>query len=286
MADKYRFDQVARAEKYFVDTLLTHFLLSNEFAGLKILFQKVFGEAACSNPSQDFQDFEVVSELDPLRDGKVENSEIERQFRKFGRMAVPDLFLRWSKLCLVIEAKFFTYPSKEELETQLENERKAIESVKRFTIYESWDIRFAILTSVKTIPPENVFVLTWNDIIEMMKNGGASSSDLEYCRKIIDRANRSAMKKVDPSGRPVFETIKTLDGLLLQLPRLIEQRKVFIGFEGGPDKLASASELDLVNRRYKVSETKWNDNWLPMDRFLHRVFELRGLYDQSVIGGE
>ncbi len=112
---KIRFDETARSERYFSATLLSRLLMVNEFAGLKALFKDLDIVPANSLST----DIEIVTELDPLRDGAKANKNIESIFAKEGRMAVPDLFLRWGKRILVIEAKFFTAPTIEDLDAQV-----------------------------------------------------------------------------------------------------------------------------------------------------------------------
>jgi len=119
----YTFDRVARAERYFADTLLPHLLMAHEFMGLKLLFRHVLSQV---DFSQFPDDFELVTELDPLRDGSVGNETVRTLYRDLGRVTVPDLFVRWDRYCLVIEAKFFTDPADDELTEQVSLQRKAI----------------------------------------------------------------------------------------------------------------------------------------------------------------
>lgn len=139
----YRFDATARAERYFVATLLTHLLLSDGFAGLKRLFYHMFGDETCASLSDDF---EIVSELDPLRDGSIQDSAVKKLYQEHKRIAVPDLFLRWGHNCLIIEAKFFTDPAAEELHEQVKLQKEAIKKVQPYTFYKNWEVRYATLT--------------------------------------------------------------------------------------------------------------------------------------------
>src|SRR5262245_2830327 len=169
MSAGYRFDRTARAERYFVDTLFAHFLLADNFAGLRLLFEHIFGSEACTGLDEDF---EIVSELDPLRDGSVGNNQVKNLYRQFRRVAVHDIFLHCSHLCLVIEGKFFTDPATEELAKQVNLQREAIDKVKPFTLYKDWQIKFAVLTTtpVKSSLQADITVLSWDTILELMES--------------------------------------------------------------------------------------------------------------------
>jgi hypothetical protein len=285
MADGYRFDGVARAERYFVNTLLSHLLMANNFAGLRSLFCHVFGEGICLGLADDF---EVVSEVDPLRDGSVDHPVVKKLYREFRRVAVPDLFLRWSHLCLVIEAKFFTDPSDEELREQVSLQREAIRKVQPYTLYKDWAIQHAILNLVGGASGnlDGTVVLSWDAIMRIIDKPGQQTQDIIYAKQMIQQARERALKELPPGAGITFERLK-FDSLLTELPRLVRQGKVFIGFTGGIEALSTADENTLRNRsHYKVSDVRWSDNWLTIDQFLHRLFELRGYFDKYDAHGE
>ena len=82
------FQDVARSESYFTATLLSHLLMANNFEGTKLLFKYLKNDANFDEGT----DFEIVTELDPLRDASVTNTIIQKLFKENGRMAVPDIF--------------------------------------------------------------------------------------------------------------------------------------------------------------------------------------------------
>lgn len=113
----------------------------------------------------------------------------------------------------------------------------------------------------------------------MMETNGPNSEDLNYYKIVIQKAKDRA---INESARLVnYEKLKFED-LLAKLPQLIIQGKIFVGFTGGIEALSSVSEIaELVNRsHYKVSDTQWTHNWIPLDMFLHKVFELKGYYNK------
>jgi hypothetical protein len=96
----------------------------DDFEGIKLLFKHIFNDKI-----NEPDDFEIVTELDPIRDGSVYNSEIKKIFKDSGRVAVPDIFIRWGTKVLVIEAKFFTQPSVDELQDQLKLQKDALPAI-------------------------------------------------------------------------------------------------------------------------------------------------------------
>lgn len=274
MTNLYRFDTTARAERYFTATLLPHILLSNNFSALRKLFQMIFSNKVCENLPEDF---EIVSELDPLRDGSVENQNVKKLYQTFKRIAVPDLFLRWSHLCLVIEAKFFTDPAAEELYTQVKLQQEAIAKVKPYTVYRDWNVKFAVLTveGTEISTDSNIINLNWEHLLQTLKSDVPVSPDLEYAFHAI----RSALQRAKRPESTVitYEKLKFAK-LFEQLSRLVAEGKIYIGYTGGIEALESATLTELEQRyHYKVSEYRWSDNWISLDQFLGRVFRLRGL---------
>ncbi|MDD5093399.1 MAG: hypothetical protein PHV74_03330 [Dehalococcoidia bacterium] len=275
MASSYRFDKAARSEKYLVNTIFTHLLLHNNFSGMRPLFHRVFGLAACSQLPDDF---EIVSDPDPLRDGSAFHPEVKKICSEFKQVAAPDLFLRWSHLCLVIEARFFADPSTDELSEQIRLQREVIEKVQPFTLYRDWEIKFAVLVinPARIRMGRDVVVLSWDEIISTMRATEKNSSDVEYCWKVLEDAKDRARKEATSSPIITFEKLKFAD-MLKQLPRLIEQGKVYVGFSGGLEELSTLTEQKLASRpHYEVSNIQWSENWITIDRFLHRVLEMKG----------
>lgn len=273
MKPGYRFDATARTERYFVATLLTHLLISNNFTGLKQLFQQIFDSESCTSLSDDF---EIVSELDPLRDGSVQSSIVKKLYQEHKRIAVPDLFLRWGHNCVVIEAKFFTDPAAEELHEQVKLQKEAIKKVQPYTFYNNWEIRYAILTveAVTKIPIPGIISLTWDQIVAIFNDNDNLSVDMIYAINTI----KSAIKRFrqTETSNVSYERLKYVD-LINQLPRLINQGKVFIGFTGGLEAFESTTLSEIQHRsHYRVSDVQWTDNWFSLDQFLHHIFSLQG----------
>ncbi len=264
----HRFDGVARSERYYADTLLPHLLMANNWNGLRLLFTNVFGADECTNLPDDF---ELVSELDPLRDGSVENPDIHSLYASQGRVAVPDLFLRWGHLCLVIEAKFFTLPHVDQLVKQIQEQERAINDVLQYTHYEAMKIAYLLLTVHPVIvPPETkILTLTWTALLDVVTAHASLTDDLAYCAATIqngiERASREL--RVDPAQRTW--KIFNLKHIVRNHAQLSERGYAFVGFDGGISALRRAHKQELVERSgYKLSGNKYSKNWMTLEEFI------------------
>jgi hypothetical protein len=280
----YRFDEVARTERYFTASILPHLLMSDNFAGLKALFNHL--EICPEN--HDSEEFEVVSELDPLRDGSVYNSTVKSLFNEYGRMAVPDLFLRWGKSILVVEAKFFTDPVFDSIGEQIGLQKKAIESVREQTIYnDKFSINYLILAinsheETKAVNKAECFLFkTWSEITEVLKKcferSTGNSEDIHYGINLLEASISRARKEFcDDNTRKIsYRIIKTFEKLLSEIPVLISEEKLYVGITGGEKKLKSMTIEEFKNRgHYKVSKVCWTDNWIRLDIVLGHYFNL------------
>ena len=252
--------------------------MSDDFKGLKALFRNRFGDDRCASLQNVF---EVVSELDPLRDGSKYCTSTREQFVEHKRVAVPDVFLRWDTIILIIEAKFFTYPSAEDLENQVSLQKKAIKLVLNSTAYVNCDIHFALLTiplvSIDDFNDKTIHLFTWDDIMLLLGKAFEQkrSSDVDYCFSTI---NTSIERARPASSKVNFDTYRELSGLLEDLSKLIAKGKIYFGFSEGLEKLRTMSMQELENRdHYKVSKEQPTNNWYPIDLLISRIVELREL---------
>ncbi len=278
MDRKYRFDAVARAERYYVTTLLSHLLMVENFKGTQVLFGKLLGNEKCLKLNQDF---EIVSELDPLRDASLYNQSVKELYSKHQRVAVPDLFLRWDNQCIILEAKFFTDPTDDELKEQVDLQKKAIELIKDFTIYKNHKFLYLILT-VKRKKYRKLYSITWDEIIEALNNSFKSSMEnpmnLDYIYSIekIKEAIIRAKSEFSNTGKKVtFEYYKSFQDLMSRVDDLLLSKKYFIGFDGGLNALDSVSDkTKLINRGYRVTEIRWTDNLVSIGELIKKYCEL------------
>ena len=109
-----RIDDLNRSERYFTATILPYFLAFNsfEYVGEFILALK-----GPTPPSEsDIDSIEVITEVDFIRDSRKwaeiqDDSEMYEKYNRLlsdtGRLAVPDVFIKYGKTIIVIEGKFF-----------------------------------------------------------------------------------------------------------------------------------------------------------------------------------
>lgn len=275
MSKEYTFDNVARSERYFTSLILPHLLMSNNYHLLNALFETIFKIDFSKLKNHEY---EIVSELDPIRDGSVHSEDVKTIFIENRRMAVPDLFLRINNYILIIEAKFFTHPNEEELTEQINLQITAINKVLKFTKYKNSKIVYCLLTTLKTnLLDKNITSLTWDDILELTLNNTHKplSRDLNYVINILSKSNERAKKWLKPIGKITFKKY-TFNELLDNLSSFIKNDKIYIGIDGGINKLLNLSLNDLQSRsHYKVSETKWSDNWITIDNLIKRYLNLK-----------
>lgn len=282
---KIRFDETARSERYFTATLLSHLLMVNEFAGLKALFES-FGIISIDYLSTDI---EIVTELDPLRDGaksealdkENKDKKITKIFKEKGRVAVPDLFLRWGNQILVIEAKFFTAPTVVDLTEQVAKQREAISLVLDDTQYSHCDIQCALLTVNKVKDEDGLLSTipqrTWTEVIEILRNtlGEEHQSNIDYCFKILENAVKRSKEELSKNAAD-YRIVANIGELLKALPELIASEELFVGYTGGLKELEKAEFSTLEHRsHYKVSRLDPNSNWIRIDVVIKKYLDLK-----------
>lgn len=278
----YHFSEVARSERYFTATLLCHLLMVNSFRGLKSLFKYTFGTAYCLGLNNDF---EVVSELDPLRDGSVYNENIRKMFCEHRRIAVPDIFLRWGNAILVIEAKFFTNPNLEDLEAQVSEQKRAIELAMNETKYNECKIKYCTLTITEHLQEDfkdlSITPISWSKVASLLKKEIDENNELDqlYCLSNIEKSIIRAKSEIDRSSKVTYQIFKNFDSIFQKLPNLCENGEVFFGFSEGKNRLLSMTLDELQNRgHYKISNERWSNNWFPIEDLIQRINDLKAGY--------
>lgn len=271
----YQFDKVARSERYFTASLLTHLLMFNDFSGAKSLLGFFFADY------EESDEIEIVSELDPLRDGSVINRDVKEKFKKMGRIAVPDLFIRIGKNILVLEAKFFSEPNITDLKNQMNLQIKAIEEVKSQTKYVDCNMLHCLLTinEINFKESKDFRTITWDKILEIINEANkvkTITNDFSYSlEKIKNAIIRAKNELQSPSRKTVIcERYPSLKELLKDIQRLIDEGKIYFGFTGGENVLMK-TKISLLNTRdhYKISDVRWTDNWLTLDLLIKRLIQ-------------
>lgn len=273
---KHYFHDVARSERYFTATLLPHLLMANGFEGTKLLFKYILQD----DKINEKDDFEIVTELDPLRDASLLNKDIHVLYKDNGRVAVPDICIRWGSHVLVIEAKFFTLPYWEDLEYQVNEQKRAIDLVISNTNYNKNKITYCLLLVEKPTGTKNnsILTFTWSEIIELLENNISQniSIDTRYSIEIIKQSIKRAKKEFEKQPKIKYIKIKTIEELIERMPVLISKGTIWVGFSEGLS--LDIIDLDYLKNRshYKVTDDPGNsNNWIRIDELITKYLDLR-----------
>ena len=275
------FSMTARSERHFTALLLSHLLMSNNFAGCRKLFDELgLSEGITLDPGQC--DFEIVAELNPIRDVVARTDDSATLISGGQGQVVPDLFIRVDNHALVIEAKFFTHPSASAVAAQLKAQREAIEMALPYTKYPPCKIHYMALT-VKELEDDadwgpDTSRMTWREIISLLEisdGSDESRSDTVYALQELknaeERSRKEAIGSSNEKGR-----YNSIDELLEGASVLLDKGYLYVGFEGGHRALKKVTLDEMTQRHhYKYSDCKPNDNWLPLHSIISRYLELK-----------
>lgn len=273
--NKYYFQDKARSERYFTATLLAHLLMANNFEGTKLLFKYLKKD----DNFDEGTDFEIVTELDPLRDASVSDKDIQLLFKDHGRVAVPDIFIRWGRYAFVIEAKFFTLPYPEDLEYQVSEQKRAISLIIDKTRYDINKIQYYLLliTNPGGFTDNTIPVIVWDDLIELFENKISMpvTDDVSYSLGIIKHSVKRAKAEIQKQSKVTYKQIKTIHELITKLPQLLNDGKIYVGFSEG--FYTNEFDLDYLEKRshYRISDTKYSNNWIRIEDLIAKYISLK-----------
>ena len=272
---KYYFQDVARSERYFTATLLSHLLMANNFEGTKLLFKFLL-----KNDNFDGGiDFEFVTELDPLRDASVSDKDIQQLFKDHGRVAVPDIFIRWGSNSFVIEAKFFTLPKWKKLEAQINEQKRALSLIFDKTKYDELTVEHCLLLikSPESVKDKSTRVITWDEIVELLETKMLPkiSFDCTYSLDILKRSIKRAKTELEKNKKTPHIKISSIQELIEKLPQLLEDGMVYVGFSQGLH--SPKCNLEYLENRpfYKVSDEKYSKNWIRIEDIISKYIGLK-----------
>jgi hypothetical protein len=262
----------SRTERYFVSTLLCHVLMANDFSRLKILFQSVFGKKYIPGNSTQNDEFEVVTELNAHRDLSRECDDIKSICKGINKIAVPDIFLRWSNLCLIIEAKFFTNPSSTNLHNQVARQRNILDNIKKYTAYKNCEFKYATLTLKEEVSyGTGPCSLSWSKVIDLIDCNSDTSKDIAYSISMLRNAINRAQKETEVLQMKPWEKEVKFDELTEIFKSLTDGQEMYIGFMGGEKALDILDYKALKARQgFKIATkkpVKYADRWILWKRF-------------------
>lgn len=269
------FQDVARSERYFTATLLSHLLMANSFEGTKLLFRFLLKKESFD----EGLDFEIVTELDPLRDASVFDNDIHLMYKDHGRVAVPDIFIRWGTYAFVIEAKFFTLPYQEDLEYQVNEQKRAIDLIIHKTKYDKNKLQYCLLLIKKPegFNDNTILTINWDDLIELFENKMAQpiSSDCRYSLDIIKHSIVRAKAELQKQSKVTYKKFNSIQELIAQLPQLLIEGMLYVGFSEG--FYSNIFDLEYFEKRshYRISNTMYSNNWIRIEDLIAKYISLK-----------
>lgn len=289
-----RIDDLNRSERYFTATILPYFLAFNSFEYLSKFVSVLEGPTAPSE--DDFETIELIAEVDFIRDSRKwaeiqADSEMYEQYdgllRDTGRLAVPDVFIKYGKTIIVIEGKFFQKQRAIYYEEQISLQREVIELIRNE--YPDYSFFHVFLTADNTIThiQGTDRVIHWQKEVMSLANKISQQypnhRELEYFRERLENAIsryeqefEKPTETTDLSGTIRFYELGALLEYLIQ-----DDQGCFVGFTGGIQALLSLTLLEAQERsHWKVNDRQLTEkNWIPKERFL-AVFGI----DTSILG--
>jgi hypothetical protein len=269
------FQDVARSERYFTATLLAHLLMANNFEGTKLLFKYLQKDDSFDEGA----DFEIVTELDPLRDASVTNTIIQKLFKENGRVAVPDIFLRWGTFAFVIEAKFFTLPKWAKLKTQIKKQKEALRLILDKTMYDEIKLQHCLLLVKKPggIEEKSIPVIIWDELIDLLEKNLSLpiSLDCKYSFDILKRSIMRAKTELEKNIETPHIRISSIQALIEQLPQLLEDGMVYVGFSQGLNSPKCDLKYLETRSHYKVADEKYGKNWIRIEEIIGKYISLK-----------
>ncbi len=274
--ETFSFDLTSRTERYFASTILPIFLTANGNKGIKNLFKEFYPNV------HDSDEIELVTEPNPLRDGRLISPEVKEKYKKNENIAIPDLFLKMGDKILIIEAKFFTFPDEEELEKQIKQQKETFNEVKKHTLYgEQAEPKYLGIGINEVSPKDFYSYLTWRELLNIIYKDN-KLDDYKYFKNIIEdaiiRAEDELSRKSGKNKRKKieFETV-SFQMLINNSSTYLNEGKIFVGYVEGRAELKIKTLEELKKRDYKVSKVKWSKNWILLTEILERYIKVKFL---------
>lgn len=282
MASVQLLTETTRSERFYTALLLPHLLMSDDFLRMRRLFEHLGLDAT---QDSDTPDIEIVAEMNPIRQfRKSIDSDIGTEDDISERK--PDLVLRLGNCVLVIEGKFFTYPSVQRIVDQMREQQKTIDSVLDGTQYSECEFHYMALTvnalDFSDISNSGYLHMTWQDLISVLEPEGStgSSSDVKYVHDTILRAIELAENRNDGQGaiEVHWKRVNSIDELFRRTPDLLNDGYSYVGIDRNVKKLEDMTLEDMETRReYKYSKKQGRNtgNWPQLTDVVARYLTLK-----------
>lgn len=279
----YRIDDLNRSERYFTATILPYFLVFDSFKHMHEFILALNGPTLPSE--EDLKSVELITEVDFIRDLRKwaeiheetdRYEKYENLLRDVGRLAVPDVLIKYGKTIIVIEGKFFQKRRPVYYEEQVLLQQKLIDLIKEeYPTFSFFHVFLTADTSLKQIPGIHK-VIYWqgevmklvNEIVERYPD----HTELDYFKRRLENAitryNEEFEKPTQPTDRSGTMRFYELSDLIDFLVK--EENDCFVGYTGGYQELMKTTLQQAQERAYwQVNERQLTErNWIPKELFL------------------
>ncbi|NIM92100.1 MAG: hypothetical protein GTO18_00075 [Anaerolineales bacterium] len=279
-----RIDDLNRSERYFTATILPYFLAFNSFKHIDEFISALDGPNPLSE--DELSSIELITEVDFVRDLRKwaeiqEESDLYEKYetilKDVGRLAVPDIAIKYGHTIIVIEGKFFQKKSASYYEEQVSLQKKLIELIyDEFPGYSIFHIFLTADTSLNQIPGIHKVIYWQEEIMELANEITSQYPDhielgyfKERLEKAISRFSEEFEKPTQPTDRSGTMRFYEL-GDLIEFLIKNENKDYFVGFTGGYQELLKLTLQGAQERaHWKVNKRQLSEkNWIPRDQFL------------------
>jgi hypothetical protein len=268
-----RLDDLVRSERHFTSGLLLHLLLFDHLRGVDLLLdllvaRGVLAERPVGKASDDPRT-QVIAELAVRRDLVKSGATVEEGAPR----DVIDVVLVVGEVLIAIEAKFFTRPPASEIRSQLETQRRALDSVLADPAFGVARVVQVFLEHGRTLEPAAIGcegVLSWADVLDLAH---ALPGHDSYVATRLRAAVARCEAELVPGGqgeRP-WQGEMTFDEVVSLCEA--EGDRVFVGYDSRKAKLKDKTLSELRRRTWKwcwFSDPgrRQKRNWIAGDQFL------------------
>lgn len=278
-----RIDDLNRSERYFTATILPYFLAFNSFKHIGEFISALDGPIPPSE--EDLNSMELITEVDFIRDlrkwAEIQNEinlyeKYESLLKDTGRLAVPDVVIKYGKTIVVIEGKFFQKRRAAYYEEQVSLQQKIIELIQEeFPTFSFFHIFLTADKSLERIHHIDK-VIYWQEEVMNLANEIVEQypdhTELDYFKGRLENA---ITRYYDEFEKPTQPTDRSGTMRFYELSDLIEflvkeENDCFVGFTGGYQELMKTTLQQAQERAYwQVNERQIRERtWIPRDKFL------------------
>jgi len=255
-----RLDDLVRSERHFTSGLLLHLLLFDHLRGVDLLLdllvaRGVLAERPVAKASDDPRT-QVIAELAVRRDLVKSGATVEEGAPR----DVIDVVLVVGEVLIAIEAKFFTRPPASEIRSQLETQRRALDSVLADPAFGVARVVQLFLEHGRALDPAAIGcegVLSWADVLQLAHELPGPESyvaarlreALVRCEAELVRGEPREPREPRERGEKAWQPEVSFD----EMAALCEAEGdgVLIGFFAGSRPLEARSVEELRGRRWK-----------------------------------